>query len=887
MDTTLDFIPTAFRAPQIPSGYLARPRLRHLLASARGRVVLICAPAGFGKSVATTEWLQHEGRPYAWLSLDMLDNDPQRFASRLSRAVAARCALNTPGAASGGARTGGIDSGPTRDVVSHFRVLDPNSVLVLDDVHILEAEPVLGTLRRLTEAATGGGPRLVLLSRVDPPLGLGRLRLDGDLAEFRERDLRFTPEEAAEFFRITVPGGLDPALLAQLDRRTEGWPAGLRMAALALQHAENPRAMVEAFTGSHRIVVDYLLTEALGSQPEEVQRFLMETSILGRFTEGGCTVVTENAGAPALLRQVEEANLFLVPLGEDRRWYRYHHLFSELLQFRLRRLHPERLDALHERASRWFEEQGELTEALEHASRMSDRARLAELLDHHGFDLLSRSETANLARWLRQVPDADAFECPNLQAARAWICILTERAPDLEPRLRAIEAALDRVPHEYERERRRFTRVQLDLLRAFEARFSLRLDEALEIGSSTLATLPASAVEPRGVLLYNQARVRMLQGEMAAAAECLSQSFAENLRAENYYLALTSLALTGSVLVQTEGLAAAREALSAAVAFVEERQLDRVPAFANILVQLAHVHLLGDDMEEAEGWVDRANALAGSGSLPETRANGLVVAARLRAAQGRLSEAAALLWELAVVRHDHSALLLDTTPELERMRLAQLSGTPAVGAPLRPAETVTCGWTVIRETESVLSLWRTVREADHGRGHEVASRLLAESERRGRALPLCTAKLGLALLSSGEERWRRLSEALCLAAERGYVRPLIEGGEPVRALLHAGLARSLPPAVQAHARLLLERFARTWPPSTANPAASLAAPLTGREREVLRHLLRGLSNKAMARSMFVSAETVKTHLKRMYAKLGVTSRQEAAARARELGLEQV
>jgi LuxR family transcriptional regulator, maltose regulon positive regulatory protein len=871
------------RTPEGPPGCVWRPRLTERLRSSALRLVLVSAPAGFGKSVAIGDWLRRARVPHAWLSLDAGDNDPQRFFTHLAEAVRS---LDGPAAERAAAIISRLASGgaPAADELGDaLRDLDGDRVLVIDDLHLLEAGAVISPLQALLEAMLES-LRVVLITRVDPPLALGRLRAAGAVCELREHDLRFTRAETAALLDALLPGtALEDEVVATLEQRTEGWVAGLRMAALAMERAAEPRAVVEGFTGSHRFVVEYLLEEAMAGQPPEIQRFLMETAVLDRFTAAACVAVTGRNGAGPLLEQVERANLFLIPLGDDRVWYRYHHLFAELLQFRLRRLQPERADELNAAASRWFEAQGDVHQAMEHAARHSDPKLMAELLDRHALLLLRRSELATLARFTRAIADPYAHPYPIFLIALGWLRILTERSPELEPIVQAAAAAIERPPAWYSDADRERTRLELEVLRAFAARFAGRLREASEIGAAAIERLGSGTGALRGRLLYNQARIAGMFGETDSALELLERSLQDNLADGNFYLVLTGLAHRGALLAQTLGCARAAEALSLGLAFAAERGLHTLPAAASLHYHLGYVHLIADDRDAAEAFLRRAVELGSASGFPEGRANGLVGLARLAAARGRSEEARSPLEEATVLAHDRNTLLHDTTIELEHVRLALLRGEPQdlvlPPSTWEPAPG-TAEWTTLDETDALLRLGLALRSGDPERAAALAERLSIESRARGRGVALCVARLAAAMLADGDSRWPLLDEALAFAAARGYVRPLVEIGEPLRALLTAAATRPLSPAARAHALLLLDRF----PEDTRPETPALSTPLTDREQEALGLLLRGLSNKAIARAMYVSAETVKTHLKHIYAKLGVEDRREAVARARNLGI---
>lgn len=886
-------VPAKVRVPTPRLDVVARPRLLDRLRDEDGRVVLISAPAGSGKTVLVLDWLRRDPRPVAWLSLDPLDNDPQRFLAHLAAALRAAPdpALGPAADAVEAASRSGATSDPA--LLAALAAADPRTALVLDDIHHLDAPPLLALLDRLV-AERSTGPRLVLLSRVDPAVRLGRIRLSGELLEIRQRDLRFTLPEATELLRSLLPEELDPELVARLETRTEGWAAGLRMAAAALDRVEDPAAAVAAFTGSHEIMAEYLLEEAVGRQDPDLQRFLMETSILPRFTAEACVAVTESEAAGSHLRAVDEANLFLVSLDDRRRWYRYHHLFAELLEFRLQRLLPERVEGLRDRASRWFEAEGDVQEALRQAAEMEGRGRLLDILDRHGYPILARSEFGAFARWLPRVPEPLSQPFPMFLVALAWFRSQTERAPDLDALLRAIEAAVEKAPADYPAERRQEALLHVDALRAFALRMTDRFEEAIEVGAGVLRRLPPDAGAVRAVLEFNLGAVHLRLADMGPAREHLERAFDGSLRSGIPYLVLASLGHLGAVAAQTEGVGPARQRLEGAVAFAEENRLAGLPAFAIVLYQLAHVHWLADELEPARACLERAVALTRDERETDIHANVLIHLARLDAAAGAFDRADQRLTAVTALAHGHNVKPFATTLDVERARLAEArSGQlqpPPFDPPSDPAGALADAepppWGSPREAETVLRLRHCLRLGLRDDAAALARELARASAPRGRGVALCLADLGLAATATdARERHEALEAALSRAARCGYVRPLLEVGEPARALITAGLsAAPLSGPARSFARELLARFPEPAAPDDAVDAADPLDTLTDRERELLALLARGHTNKAMARELFVSVNTVKTHLKRIFAKLDVTTRTEAAERARALGL---
>ncbi|MFY9933594.1 MAG: hypothetical protein WAK82_36865, partial [Streptosporangiaceae bacterium] len=432
---------TKLHMPGQRPGFVARPRLVGALGEG---LVLVCAPAGFGKTALLADWLQSGGRPVAWLSLDTGDSDPVRFwrhvVAALDRArpgIGERVAplLGSPPASFEGLVTA---------LINELAALpgENEMVLVLDDYHLVNAPQVHTSLAFLLEHLPPG-LHLVLASRSDPPLPLARLRARGQLAELRTDDLRFTAEEAAAMLSESAGAALPAAAVAALVARTEGWAAGLQLAALSLRGRSDIAGFVAAFSGSHRFILDYLTGEVLDDQPEQVREFLLETSVLERLSGGLCDAVTGRDDGQAMLEHVEQAGLFLMPLDEVRGWWRYHRLFADLLRARVQQQRPGRVAVLHRAAAAWYEEHGLADDAIGHALAAGDTARAARLIEQH-FDatLYLRSEGATAQRWLAALPAELLQTRTRLLLAQVLLAATLGRAEAMEPPLDAAERAL-------------------------------------------------------------------------------------------------------------------------------------------------------------------------------------------------------------------------------------------------------------------------------------------------------------------------------------------------------------------------------------------------------------------------------------------------------------
>ena len=440
---------TKLHVPRPRPGFVPRPRLAGALDEGLARrLILVCAPAGSGKTALLAGWARSGNRPVAWLSLDAADNDPVR----LWRHVVAALDRARPGIAERVGPLLGPPAPPSFEglVTALINELaaqrgDGEVVLVLDDYHLIDAQPVHVSLGFLLEHLPPG-LHLVLASRADPPLPLARLRAGGQLAELRAADLLFTAEEAAALLRESAGADLPATAVAALTARTEGWVAGLQLAALSLRGQADPAGFVAAFSGSHRYVLDYLAEEVLDRQHEELRTFLLETSLLERLSGGLCDAVTGRTDSQAMLERVEQAGLFLVPLDEVRGWWRYHHLFADLLRARLQQQRPGRVPALHRAAAAWCEDHGLADDAVRHALAAGDAAWSMRLVERHADAFLLRSEGATLQRWLAALPAGLAGSRPRLLLAQARLALLSHRVEAAEVALDAAERALASAP---------------------------------------------------------------------------------------------------------------------------------------------------------------------------------------------------------------------------------------------------------------------------------------------------------------------------------------------------------------------------------------------------------------------------------------------------------
>jgi LuxR family transcriptional regulator, maltose regulon positive regulatory protein len=513
------------------------------------------APAGFGKTTLLAGWARRSRRPVAWLSLDVGDNDPARFwryvvgaLDRVRPGLEEQVTALLPG-----------PQPPPEAVVAavvNKLALPPAEgeiTLVLDDYHLIEAPAVHDSVAFLLERLPPG-LRLVLASRADPPLPLARLRARGQLAELRAGDLRLTVDETAAFLREATELDLPAATVAALWERTEGWAAGVQLAALSLQGHSDPPGFVDKFSGSHRYVLDYLTQEVLARQPEHLVRFLLETSVLERLSGPLCDAVTGRTDSQQLLEQVERANLFLVPLDEVRGWWRYHHLFGDLLRARLERAEGAQLPELHRRAAAWCEQHGLADETIRHAVASGDWAWAARLVEEHLNETLRQGERVILERWLSELPEDAVRSRAALSLAQAEIQFHLGHLDRVERLLEQAERAFDRRQRRHELELPTDAGVVVEqpaavaLLRAQLAGIRGDADQMAGYARSALAHMAEREYGPRFAARWLAwGCANWMRGRLADAERVAAEMLAEGREAPDPYPLLTSCYPLGAV----------------------------------------------------------------------------------------------------------------------------------------------------------------------------------------------------------------------------------------------------------------------------------------------------------------------------------------------------
>ncbi len=903
---------TKLHVPGPQPGFVARPRLVEALDEGLARgLILVCAPAGFGKSALLASWVRRGDRPVAWLSLDAGDNDPVRFW----RHVVAALDRVRPGIAE---RAGPLLGPPApRSFVGLVTALindlaarpgGGEVLLVLDDYHLIDTQPGHESLMFLLEHLPPG-LHLVLASRSDPPLPLARLRARGQLAELRTDDLRFTAEEAAALLRESAGLALPGAAVAALVARAEGWAAGLQLAALSLRGRPDIAGFVAAFSGSHRYILDYLTGEVLDGQPEQVREFLLETSVLERLSGGLCDAVTGRDDGQAMLEQVEQAGLFLVPLDEVRGWWRYHRLFADLLRARLQQQRPGRVAVLHRAAAAWCEEHGLADDAVGHALAAGDTGWAARLIEQH-FDaiLYLRSEGATAQRWLAALPAELVQSRTRLLLAQVLLAATLGRAEAMEPPLdaaeRAFAGAAPAVDEPFEPSAGKAASMLgnipalIALHRSFLAQLRGDAEGTAAFASQALAELGGGerllSSTAQGLL----AAAEWLRGRLADAEQAFVSSIAGWRAGQPISWGVYQL---GQVQRAQGRLDAAAETYQKTLDIAAVSGSPPAPPAGPAYVGLAEVAYQRNELDSALRQVTEGIALCRQFLYPAPLGTGLVTLAWIRQAQGDPGGALEAMGEAgqAALGPDVTGLLNPVPAQRARLLLAQGD----VAAAARWAEERGLGPgdepRYPREPE-YLALARVLLAQDRlAQALTLLERMLAAAAAQGRTGSVIEigALRALALAACGDQDGAvdALAGALTLGCPQGYVRVFADEGPPMAALLGAlvaaqraehAAARGVP--LSCLARVLGAFGEKPAAPGAGRGAAAavpgLVEQLTARELEVLALLAAGAPNPRIAEQLVVSLDTVKKHVSHLLGKLGAANRTEAVTRARQLGL---
>ena len=886
----------------LPSGrpnVVARPRLlARLNEGLTHPLTLLSAPPGFGKTTLLSEWAMQDKFRVAWLVLDAADNDPVRFWSYVIAALqqidaaigsSSMTLLQLPGAAAMesmlGALVNEIDSLPDNRVTefspSEIEGIRAGLILVLDDYHVIETPSIHQQLSFLLDHFPPH-MHLVISTRADPPLHLARLRARDQLMELHESDLRCTRAEVVQFLNETMSLSLSSEQIRALETRTEGWIAGLQLAALSLRGREDLSGFVQAFTGSHRFVLDYLTDEVFSGQTESIQSFLLQTSILERLNASLCNALTGRADSQAMLEELERNNLFLTALDDERHWYRYHQLFADVLEHRLTEKSPTTLAELHLRASEWFEHEGLVTEAVNHALAAQDWERVARLIGDASESLRQRGEIATLTHWIKSLPDAVHHIHPGLCLTYARALIDVARYADAEKFVLEAEHWLEIHAQANDTGVDSFRGKAL-ALRAHFAITRGELMRAIDLAQQAEQLLPPDDMSWRIWVSLSLAGALRYTSNWLKANETFQEAAALSESAGDYPNALFALSSRGEVLEAKGQLRQAVQQFEQVLRLARTWGIANAPITGYALVGLGRVRCEWNELDAALRDVQTGLERGQLTSNMDVLLRAYHALARIRRAQGDMESALAALDDAHGVTEKMGLVPVRDWISAQKAQIWLARGETEAAFNWASHFAGQMQEDVLPSVPIALAkVWLSKQEPDKALlllDHALQSAQAVG--RLGNAINILAVQ-AIVYHAQGqhEQAFAALEHALELAEPEGYVRVFIDEGTPMARLLRRMLTRS--PA-SAYIRRLLEALGE--PVKRESPIISkLIDPLSQRELEVLRLIIDGATNQEIAHELVLTVNTVKRHISNIFRKLEVSNRAQAIARARELNL---
>ena len=913
---TSQILPTKFFIPTPRSSLVLRKQLlARIQAGLSGKLTLVSAPAGYGKSTLLAEWARQSNIPVAWLSLDKSENDPTRFWEYF---VAALKTLPCLGDRQIGENlTALLQISPISEqeaffekLVSEITSIPRRFVLILDDFHVVTEPQIQDSLYHMLENLPAGssGMHLIISGRSDPPWPLARMRLHGEMNEVRLGDLRFSEEETSQFLNESMHLGLLPENVARLESRTEGWIAGLQMAALSLRGREDITGFLDGFSGEHRFILDYLVEEVLSQQSGEILEFLLLTSILDRLTGDLCTAITGNKSSTDILLQLEKNNMFLIALDDQRNWYRYHHLFSDLLRKQLQTRNPERMTELHRQASMWYDQAGYISDAITHACESRDWDFTAFQLEKHIMTLIQNGEMTLTRQWINLLPDVIIRARPMLCVAQAWSSAKHDSVQLVEDLLAQASATLsaqlfqdgnlDPQVHEW-------VNSQIAVLEVVIARArddSTRHQQELALKAIDRADLVGNPAA-RATLFFRLGLCYLDLGKTEQANQIFLKAFELGRSSGNHY-AMHAANYGRMVIAKLEGRLIDLDKiirLSQEDTGLSDKQL--YPMVGIDMTMAGMLYYEWNDVQSAQDCLIRGLELVEHIGIPEVLVKGHFVFACIKILQGEFNSTPNLI-QIAEHGHPNLATYAAALQARIELLLAQTTGDSRFGqSAIRWADkqqlTLRDQSTYDWDIQGILIYGRILHWQNHtkpetsiqSRIGEVINFIQKETEplkNLGWHGSLVETYIVMAILFySVEENTKALSalkNALTLAKPHGFLRTFVDEGPTMQGLLQLALAEGIQ---SDYVQCLLSTFERQAIPTQSTPQTTtmdFREQLSKREMQVLRLLNSSLNVPQIADEIHLAPTTVRTYVQNIYQKLDVHGRIEALQRATELGL---
>lgn len=863
---------TKLYIPPSRPAVIARPALiERLNRSLHTRLTLISAPAGFGKTTLVSEWVNSCERAAAWFSLDEQDNDPNRFLAYFIAALQTIVpnigddllrSLSSP-------QPPAIESLLTT-LVNMIATISEDFLLVLDDYHIIESSQIDKAIGFLL---TYMPPQMhmIMTTREDPQLPLARLRARGQLTELRATDLRFATHEISDFLGHTMGLDLSEDKIVALEQRTEGWIVGLHLAAVSLQSQVDTSTFIDAFTGSHQYILDYLVEEVLHQQSEHIQSFLLQTSILDRFCANLCEAVTGNEDSQDILLFLKRANLFLTPLDHQQQWFRYHHLFSDLLRQRLQQSSTDsEINILHTRASHWYEDNGFEIDAFQHAAAAHDIQRAEWLITGVGVPLYFRGLAHPVLHWLEGLP-ADILDMnPSLQVMYCWSLKATYQNSQIETKLKAVEAILQASKPD---DKVSDLIGQIAAMRAMLAANTYETETIVEQSELALELLHPDNVYVRTVVMRTLAIAYQFRGERAAAREAYVKTINMSEASDNVYINILATTGLGIVQLSDNQLRQAEQTFKRVLDLVGEPP---TPIACAAYLRLGRIYYEWNDLEAAQEYGQVGVDLARQIDTIDSAVSGEIFLTRLKIIQSDLSEADAML--LQIEQEIQQKQFEQQIPVLIEAKIRLCLEQNEIGE----------AYHLAMLHDLLLSQARVfLAQAKPQNALDVLTRYEQQEEEQDwvdvRLKVMLLQALAYQMDNQLTEALRLLQKLIRSTKPEGFIRLFVDEGEPMKQLLSELSSQGFMPD---YTRKLLNAFDSSTSHPTLSANQALIEPLSERELEILQLVAEGLSNREISERLYLALSTIKGHNRNIYGKLGVSRRTEAVALARELGLLQ-